>query len=74
MDITARFPQPEMFIPGEIDVDTAAIPSMQHLDIAGRRAITSAIREDMKGPLREITQGDFVVMPFHTFVVLANHE
>src|SRR5215831_20816018 len=30
--MTARFPNPEAFIAGEIEVDTAAIPSMRHLD------------------------------------------
>ena len=62
---TARFPNPEGFLAGEIDVDTAAIPSMQHLDEPARRAITSAIATDMQVPLREVTQGDHVVIPFH---------
>jgi SAM-dependent methyltransferase len=35
--VTAHFPQPESFLAGEIDVDTASIPAMQHLDAAARR-------------------------------------
>ena len=35
VSITARFPNPEGFLAGEIDLDTAAIPSMQALDLAG---------------------------------------
>jgi ubiquinone/menaquinone biosynthesis C-methylase UbiE len=36
--LTARFPNPEAFIAGEIEVDTAAIPSMQHLNNEAREA------------------------------------
>lgn len=68
---TAHFPNPEDFLAGEIDLDTAAIPSMQALDLAGRNAIVAAISEDMKGPLLEVTQEDHVVMPFHAFFVRA---
>ena len=32
--LTARFPNPDAFIAGEIEVDTAAIPSMQHSGLA----------------------------------------
>src|SRR5262245_34627178 len=41
--LTARFPNPDAFIGGEIEVDTAAIPSMQHLDAHAREAIVAAI-------------------------------
>jgi SAM-dependent methyltransferase len=43
VSITARFPDPEGFLAGEIDVDTAAIPSMQHLDANERQMITADI-------------------------------
>ena len=69
--ITARFPNPEGFLAGEIDLDTAAIPSMQALDLAGRNAIVAAIRDDMKEPLLEVTQEDHVVIPFHAFFARA---
>ena len=71
LSMTARFPSPERFLAGEIDLDTAAIPSMQGLDLAGRKAIVAAIREDMKKPLLEVTQGDHVVIPFHAHFVHA---
>ena len=71
VSITARFPNPEGFLAGEVDLDTAAIPSMQALDLAGRRAIVAAIRNDMKEPLLEVTQGDHVVIPFHAFFARA---
>jgi ubiquinone/menaquinone biosynthesis C-methylase UbiE len=69
--LTARFPDPDGFLAGEIDVDTAAIPSMQHLDDAARRRITDAIRQDLDGALRELTEGDHVVIPFHAHLVRA---
>ena len=58
VSMTARFPNPDAFLAGEIDVDTAAIPSMQHLDAQARQAITAAIGEDMEAPLLEVTEGD----------------
>jgi ubiquinone/menaquinone biosynthesis C-methylase UbiE len=71
ISMTARFPHPEAFLAGEIDVDTAAVPSMQHLDSRGRQAVTAAIRVDMTDPLREATVGDHVVLPFHAHIVRA---
>jgi ubiquinone/menaquinone biosynthesis C-methylase UbiE len=71
VSMTSRFPHPEAFLAGEIDVDTAAIPAMQHLDSTGRQAVTAAIHDDMTGPLREVTDGDHVVIPFHAHIVRA---
>jgi ubiquinone/menaquinone biosynthesis C-methylase UbiE len=68
VSLTARFPDPEGFLAGEIDVDTAAIPAMQHLDAAARREMTATIRGQMEGPLRAVTDGDHVVIPFHAHV------
>jgi hypothetical protein len=48
--LTARFPSPDDFNAGEIEVDTAAIPSMQHLDSKARAAIVTAITRDMQAP------------------------
>lgn len=56
---------------GEIAVDTAAIPSMQHLDDKARQAIVADIREEMEAPLREATEGDYVVLPFHAHIARA---
>ena len=67
--MTARFPNPEAFLAGEIDVDTAAIPAMQHLDSKAREELTASIREEMEAPLREVTQDDHVVIPFHALLV-----
>jgi len=69
--MSAHFPNPEGFLAGEIDVDTAAIPSMQGLDEGARQAIVVAITEDMRTPLLEATQDDHVVIQFHAFVVRA---
>jgi SAM-dependent methyltransferase len=69
--ITARFPNPDGFLAGEIDVDTAAIPAMQGLDPATRRELVTAIEQDMAEPLRAVTVGDAVHLPFHLLIARA---
>jgi Methylase involved in ubiquinone/menaquinone biosynthesis len=69
--LTARFPNPDAFIAGEIEVDTAAIPSMQDLDSKAREAIVRAITKDMESPLKELTSDNHVVMPFHGSLIRA---
>ena len=71
VSMTARFPNPEGFLAGEIDVDTAAIPAMQHLDTEQRQAITATIREEMAAPLRAVTADEHVVLPFYASIVRA---
>ncbi len=71
VSMTARFPDPEGFLAGEIDVDTASVPSMQHLDDQERQGVIRAITEDMKAPLREVTQEGHVVLPFHAHIAIA---
>ena len=68
VSLTACFPDPEGFLAGEIDVDTAAIPAMQHLDATARREMTRTIRDQMEEPLRRVTEGDQVVIPFHAHI------
>ncbi len=74
VSMVARFPDPEGFLAGEIDVDTAAIPAMQHLDAQARQAIVAAISEDMKMPLQEVTEDDHVVLPFHVHIARAERR
>jgi ubiquinone/menaquinone biosynthesis C-methylase UbiE len=69
--MTARFPDPDGFLAGEIDVDTAAIPAMQRLDASARRQMADAIRQDVAGALRELTHDDHVVIPFHALLARA---
>lgn len=69
--LTARFPNPKAFIAGEIEVDTAAIPSMQHLDSKAREAIVTAITKDMQSPLKELISHNHVVIPFHGLIIAA---
>ncbi|MGH2617785.1 MAG: class I SAM-dependent methyltransferase, partial [Thermomicrobiales bacterium] len=70
--ITARFPHPDAFLAGEIDVDTASIPAMQGLPPAARRELTAALQHDMAEPLRSVTEGDHVVLPFHALIARAS--
>lgn len=69
--ITSRFPNPEAFLAGEIDVDTAAIPAMQGLAPDARRALTAAIGQDMAELLQTVTEGDHVRLEFHAQIVHA---
>jgi len=69
--ITAHFPNPNAFLAGEIDVDTAAIPAMHGLDATARRELTTAIQQDMAEPLHAVTEGDFVHLPFHVLIARA---
>jgi len=69
--MTARFPNPEAFLAGEIEVDTAAIPEMQKLDAKAREAIVTAITGDMSPVLEGVTQDDHVTLPFHAHIVTA---
>jgi ubiquinone/menaquinone biosynthesis C-methylase UbiE len=69
--ITARFPHPDAFLAGEIDVDTAAIPAMQGLDPDARRDLAAAIQADMAETLRTVTEGDHVRLTFHAQIAHA---
>src|SRR5262245_28146443 len=69
--MTSRFPSPEAFLAGEIEVDTAAIPSMQGLAPDERAAIVAAISGDMRAPLRAVTHAGHVVLEFHANVARA---
>ena len=69
--ITARFPNPNAFLAGEIDVDTAAIPAMQGLNPDARRDLTVAIEADMAETLRTVTDGDHVHLTFHAQIAYA---
>ena len=67
----ARFPDPGGFLAGEIEVDTAAIPSMQSLDATRRRDLVAALEAEMAGPLAAVTRDGEVVMPFHVLIAEA---
>jgi ubiquinone/menaquinone biosynthesis C-methylase UbiE len=69
--LLARFPDPDGFLAGEIDVDTAAIPAMQHLDAAARRDLAARIGSEMAAALRTVTVGEHVQLPFHAHAVRA---
>lgn len=69
--MTARFPDPEGFLTGEIDVDTASVPAMQNLTSTARATLVEQIRDDMAAALALVTEGDHVVLPFHAHIVSA---
>jgi hypothetical protein len=69
--IAARFPNPDAFLAGEIDVDTAAIPAMQGLDPDARRNLTASIQAEMADALRSVTEGEHVCLTFHAQIAHA---
>jgi SAM-dependent methyltransferase len=69
--MVSRFPNPGGFLAGEIEVDTAAIPAMQHLDAEARRAMVAAISADMADALSGVTRDDHVVLEFHAHILTA---
>lgn len=71
LSLTARFPDPEGFLAGEIEVDAASVPAMQALTPVGRETLVAQIRDDMSAALAGITEGDHVVLPFHAHIVSA---
>jgi hypothetical protein len=70
-ELLARFPDPEGFLAGEIDVDTAAIPAMQHLDANARAELARKIWAEMAEPLRSVTVGGHVQLPFQAHLARA---
>ena len=70
-DMVARFPDPDVFIAGEIDVDTAAIPAMQQVDAGQRAAIVAELADRMRDDLAAVTASDVVAMPYETWIVTA---
>jgi ubiquinone/menaquinone biosynthesis C-methylase UbiE len=68
---TARFANPEGFLAGEIDVDTASIPAMQSLDTRAREELTRALQQEMEEPLRDVTRDGRVEIPFHVHIAKA---
>lgn len=71
LSMTARFPDPEGFLAGEIDVDTASVPAMQNLTPEGRSSLVAQIRDDMRAALASVIEGDRVVLPFHAHILTA---
>ena len=72
--MVSLFPNPDGFLAGEIEVDTAAIPSMQALSAPERADLVAAIRDEMAGPLAEVIRDGQVAMPFHVLIVSATRS
>lgn len=71
LSMTTRFPDPDGFLAREIDVDTASVPAMQNLMPQERQSLVEQIRNDMRAALASVTQGDYVVLPFHAHILSA---
>jgi hypothetical protein len=71
-ELSLRVPDPDMFLAGEIALDTASIPAMQHLDATARQHLTVAIQDEMAEPLRAVTDGNHVHLTFHAQIAQAS--
>ncbi len=67
---TVRFPSPDRFVDLGLAGASAAVPALQTMDAAERAALTEAVRVDMEVPLRQYTDGDELVFPLETHIVL----
>lgn len=72
VSMTAHMGPPELFLAGEIELDTAAIPAMQSLALAERQDLIASIAAEMADPLRAVTNDGEVVMEFHTLIARAD--
>lgn len=72
VSIAAHMGPPKQFLTGEIELDTAAIPAMQALEPAERRALISAIEDEMADPLQSVTRNGEVVIEFSILIARAN--
>ncbi len=68
---TVRYPSPDKFVTLGLAGASAAIPALQTMSEAERTALTEAVRTDMAAPLQQYTDGDELVFPMETHIVLA---
>jgi SAM-dependent methyltransferase len=71
VELESDFGDVETFIAGEIDVDTASIPTMQHLSEDDRARLRQTIRDEMSDSLEEVTENGRVQMPFSIMIATA---
>lgn len=71
-DMLATFPDANGFIDLEVEVITAAIPSVQHLDTTARSELATAITKDMSDAVRAATNDGHVEMRMHAYIVRAD--
>ncbi len=69
--LTARMGPPEVFLAGEIELDTAAIPAMRDLSPSERKNLVEAISTELTEPLRAVTVNGEAVLEFETLIARA---
>ncbi len=68
---TVRFPANDMFVDLSLASAAAAVPALQSMSEAERAALTEAVRSEMEAPRQAYAEGDELVFPMETHVVLA---
>ncbi len=68
---TVRFPSNDMFVDLTLASAAAAVPALQSMSEAEREALTEAVRAEMEAPRQAYTEGDELVFPMETHIVIA---
>lgn len=67
---TVRFPSPDKFVTLGLAGASAAVPVFQTMSETERAVLTEAVRVDKEIPLRQYTDGEELVFPLETHIVL----
>ncbi len=68
---TVRFPANDTFVDLSLSSAAAAVPALQAMSEAARASLTEAVRSEMDVPLRRYTNGDELVFPVESHIVIA---
>ena len=74
LSITARFRDPERFVPLQVAASAAAIPSLQGLDVQARRELADAVQSDMESTIQGHIVRGYMEVPMHAFVAQGHRQ
>ncbi len=68
ISITARFSDPQRFVPLQVAASAAAVPALQQLDPQSRNDLADAIKNELEPMVREHTVGAYLELQMHGLV------
>jgi ubiquinone/menaquinone biosynthesis C-methylase UbiE len=71
VELVARFPSPQRYVELGMAAATAGVLAFRQMDVAAQAAAVRAIQADMEAPIRALLDGDEIVVPQVSHVVLA---
>ena len=74
LSITARFRDPERFVPLQVAASAAAIPSLQGLDVQARQELADAVQADMESTIQGHIVRGYMEVPMHAFVAQGHRQ